>query len=498
MKRWILSFVLVQAQALAKFGEPAAKYIPDILNFLKDEKVDSNVRSGAAQALAKFGEPAAKYIPDILNFLKDEKVDSNVRSGAAKALAEFGESAAKYIPDILNIFKDEQMNPLVRKSAAQVLDNFGEATAKYIPDILIFFRDKSFSSYSSNELKLALNNFGKAGVKYIPDIFNFLKNKKLDQNFKLPLVEALVNFRQLDLEEVVVVLNNLYDPSHSQYKEWRFLTYVAGGGTKEVKTLLTWLGYSQTVPQQLKYDEAKETLEVFLEVWKPTKELRRLRNDLADKIGRIAKDKSFTWKALDISLLQKHHDNLKIAGYNEADTIQRIINNLQFWKWFFITRNIILIHLAIWLTLILIYPTFTPVLAPLFWNLWLRRILGFGYIGLLLTLVPWFRERLLQPFKPLLLADAGLDNFVEQGYFGESYVKVPPGSIPVLDQNQNLLDNTITVVATTESNPEIFRPLSLINPFSKHNILAFVTIINIFLQKQILAKAIANKNKLTK
>ncbi|WP_366914243.1 HEAT repeat domain-containing protein [Mastigocoleus sp. MO_188.B34] len=488
------------AEALAKFGEPAAKYIPNILNLLKDEKVDSSVRSGAAQALGKFGESTAKYIPDIVNILKDEKVSSSVRSGAAEALAKFGEPAAKYIPDILNLLKDEKVDSSVRSGAAQALGKFGESAAKYIPDILNLLKDENVDlHFVRNSAARALSTFGEPEAKYIPDILNLLKDEKVDSYVRSLAAQALGKFGELELKQAVVILNNLYDPSHSEYKQWRFLTYFTGGGTKEVKTLLTWLGYSQTVPQQIKYDEAKETLEIFLEVWKPTKDLRRLRNDLADKIGRIAKDKSVTWKALDISLLQKHHDNLKTAGYNEADTIQRIINNLQFWKWFFIAKDIILIHLAIWLILTLIYPTFTPVLAPLFWNPWLRRILGFGYIGLLLTLVPWSRERLLQPFKPLLLGDAGLDNFVEQGYFGESYVKVPPGSIPVLDQNQNLLDNTITVVATTESNPEIFRPLSLINAFSKRNTFAFVTIINIFLRNRLWRKRSPQKtNSLNK
>ena len=35
----------------------------------------------------------------------------------------------------------------------------------------------------------------------------------------------------------------------------------------------------------------------------------------------------------------------------------------------------------------------------------------------------------MEPFKPSLLADAGLDNFIEQAYFAESFVKVPLSSI---------------------------------------------------------------------
>ncbi|WP_414530192.1 HEAT repeat domain-containing protein [Nodularia chucula] len=48
--------------------------------------MDPIVRSSAAVALGNMGEAATQYIPDILNFLKDEKVDPIVRSRAAEAL----------------------------------------------------------------------------------------------------------------------------------------------------------------------------------------------------------------------------------------------------------------------------------------------------------------------------------------------------------------------------------------------------------------------------
>ena len=248
----------------------------------------------------------------------------------------------------------------------------------------------------------------------------------MSRSVRYGAAQALGNFGQLNLGQAVVVLNNLYDPSHSQFKQWRFLTYFTGGGTEDVKTLLTWLGYpdSRTIPQ-LKHDEAKKTLEVFLKVWQPTEELSRVRKDLAEKIGTVANNKGVTWKLQDITLLQKHYDNLKKIGNNQAYTLRDVINNLEFWKWFFLASQILLVHFALWLSIILLYPKFTQILAPLFWNPWLRKILGFGYIGLLLTCVPWLRRRLLEPFKPLLLADAGLNNFVEQSYFAESFVKVP-------------------------------------------------------------------------
>ena len=132
----------------------------------------------------------------------------------------------------------------------------------------------------------------------------------------------------------------------------------------------------------------------------------------------------------DIVILETHYNNLKKGGYNEADSLQSIIVNLKGWQWFFNARTIILIHATFWLALIFAYPKFPQVQAIFFWNPWVRRILGVGYVGFLLAWIPFFRRKLFEPFKPSLLADAGLDNFNPQTYFPESKVKVPSAEEP--------------------------------------------------------------------
>ncbi|MEH2120783.1 hypothetical protein [Nostoc sp.] len=64
-----------------------------------------------------------------------------------------------------------------------------------------------------------------------------------------------------------------------------------------------------------------------------------------------------------------------------------------------------MIHAAFWLLLIFAYPKFPQVQAIFFWNPWVRRILGVGYVGFLLAWIPFFRRKLFEPFKPSLLAD---------------------------------------------------------------------------------------------
>ncbi|MEH2256949.1 HEAT repeat domain-containing protein, partial [Nostoc sp.] len=376
--------------ALSNFGQAAAQYIPDIANILKDEKVNSSVRGSAAVALSNFGQAAAQYIPDIANILKDEKVNSSVRGGVAEALSKFGQAAAQYIPEILKFLKDEKVDKYVRRSAAEALSNFGQAAAQYIPEIL-----------------------------------KFLKDEKVDSNVRGSAAVALANIKKLELKEVVVILNNIYEPGNSEYLNWRFLTYFLGGGTEEVKTLLKWLGSPQATPDKLTHNEGIKTLNLFLQTWNNSQGLERLRSDLAKQISEVAANKNVFWKWQDINLLQSHYSNLKKVYPTDANAVQLVINNLEYWQWFFKARNIIIIHIAFWLALIFAYPKFPQVQAIFFWNPWVRRILGVGYVGFLLTWFPPFRRKLFEPFKPSLLADAGLDNFYDQSYFPESQVKVP-------------------------------------------------------------------------
>ncbi|OCQ95742.1 PBS lyase, partial [Nostoc sp. MBR 210] len=422
------------AQALGNLGQVAAPYVPDILKFLKDEKVDFTVRGRAAQALGNLGQAAAPYVPDILKFLKDEKVDKYVRRSAAVALGNLGQAAANYVPDIAQILKDEQVDSLVRGSAAEALGNLGQVAANYVPDIAQILKDEKVDNSVRGSAAKALGNLGQAAANYVPDIAQILKDEKVDKYVRGSAAVALGKIRQLKLEEVVVVLNFVYEPNQGKFGSgqdnfefWRFWSYFLGGGDEKVKTLLTWLGRPKAVPEKLEHPQAVKTLEIFRDVWQPSKDLARLQQDLASKIASVARKVS--WQPQDIVLLETHYHNLKNAGYSEVDSLQSAIISLKGWQWFFNARITIISHAAFWLLLIFAYPKFPQVQAIFFWNPWVRRILGVGYVGFLLTWVPFFRRKLFEPFKPSLLADAGLDNFQEQSYFPQSQVKVPSGDI---------------------------------------------------------------------
>ncbi|MEH2420670.1 MAG: HEAT repeat domain-containing protein [Nostoc sp.] len=453
------------ASALGNLGEAAKPYVKDILDFLKDKTVDSNVRYGAASALGNLGEAAKPYVKDILDFLKDKTVASNVRYGAASALGNLGEAAKPYVKHIADILKDKTVEGYVRAGAASALGNLGEAAKPYVKDILDFLKDKTVDStvyfFAASALEnlgeaakpyvkhiadilkdktvegyvragaaSALGNLGEAAKPYVKDILDILKDKTVEDYLRSSAAEALGKIEQLNLNNIVVILDSIYYAGQSEFDQWRFLTYFLGGGTNEVKTLLTWLGFpkTKTIPVSLSHDRGDKTLKIFAQVWEPSQGLARLREDLAKQIAVVAR--KVHWEPQDIVILKTHYKNLKDAGFNEADSLQSVIVNLKGWQWFFNARTIILIHAAFWLALIFAYPKFPQVQAIFFWNPWVRRILGVGYVGFLLAWIPFFRRKLFEPFKPSLLADAGLDNFNPQTYFLESKVKVPSAEEP--------------------------------------------------------------------
>ncbi len=428
---------IAAAYALAQMQ--AKDYAANVAALLKDS--DSGVRSVAAYAL---GQMQAKDIAaNVAALLKDS--DINVRSAAADALGQM--QAKDYAANVAALLKDSDIN--VRSAAADAL---GQMQAKdYAANVAALLKDSN-----SGVPRVAAYALGQMQAKDIAtNVAALLKDS--DSEVRRVAAYALLKLAPQGLPVIVQVLNAVrYYPS--DVIQLRFLAHFIGGGDQNVQTLMQWVGKPKTTPNDLTANQGREIMELFEEAWKLTDSFPELRQELAQQIAVVAD--LVRWQAQDIALLERHYQNLKHGNYRQADTVQRVINNLEFWKWFFLARNIILIHLAIWLTLILAYPTFTQILAPLFWNPWVRRILGFGYIGLLLTWVPWLRHRLLQPFKPLLLADAGLDNFVEQAYFAESFVKVPRGSSPPLTPPRHRRVHTSLHRLQKSSDPPKSTPLA--------------------------------------
>jgi hypothetical protein len=361
----------VRLEAARKLGEyqlddpkSLIKNYQDLVDKLAQQLEDKDpvARNAATRTLGQM--QAKEQAPKLVELLKDS--DVSVRSAAASALGQM--QAKQYAPKLVELLKDSDPNG--DYAAAYAL---GLMQAKeYAPKLVELLKDSDPSVRSAAALTL-----GQMQAKeYAPKLVDLLKDS--DPNVSYAAAQAL---GQMQAKEYAPKLVDLLKDSDSD------VNYAVVSALGEMR--------------------AKE--------YAPKPE----------QIAVVANEVS--WKPQDFGLLNTHYKNLKADKDNstQAASVQSVINNLEFWKWFFKARNTILIHAAFWLALIFAYPKFPQVQAIFFWNPWVRKILGVGYVGFLLTWVPYLRRKLFEPFKPSLLADAGLDNFDDHTYFPESIVKLP-------------------------------------------------------------------------
>jgi len=90
------------------------------------------------------------------------------------------------------------------------------------------------------------------------------------------------------------------------------------------------------------------------------------------------------------------------------------------------------IQISLWLLLLYVYPYSRQVQALFFWNPWIRRTFGLGYVDVVLIVVPAFRRRLFLPFRESLVPRRLLANYPEKAHYK---------SAEVLESRNGLLPN---------------------------------------------------------
>ncbi|MEH2356878.1 HEAT repeat domain-containing protein [Nostoc sp.] len=396
--------------AIKALGQMQAKeQIPKLVQLLEDSQ--GVIRDAAVKALGQM--QAKEQAPLVAKLLKEDP-ETYIHKAAVEALGQM--QAKEQAPLVAKLLKNPDGG--VRGAAVKAL---GQMQAKeQAPQVAKLLKEDPDSGVRG----AAAEALGQMQAKeQAPQLILLLKEDP-DSGVRGAAAEALIKLGQQDLPVVVQVLDSVHSYP-SEVGQIRFVAHFLGGGKPQVETLMQWVGKPKMRPEKPTHDQGVEVMEVFKETWKHFDSLPELRRELAEQISEVAAKKKIIWKAQDINLLKTHYSNLKKINSTHADTLQSVINNVEYWQWFFKANNTILIHAAFWLALIFAYPKFPQVQAIFFWNPWVRRILGVGYVGFLLTWFPPFRRKLFEPFKPSLLADAGLDNFYEQSYFPESKVKVP-------------------------------------------------------------------------
>jgi HEAT repeat protein len=235
--------------------------------------------------------------------------------------------------------------------------------------------------------------------------------------------ELLSPFPDKNLELVLTVLKDIYD--NSTRKDYiRYNAHLFAERDENATIIAKWLGEpgisTPDLLATLSNNESRiDVLKAFRKAWDFSDIGSKLRNDLARNITAVLNDLSVNIKdESTIVLLSEIRDELSKRNYQSAVTAFDVkITDISKHNKASIGLGILLSQLTFWILLLLAYPHYPIIQSIFFWNPWVRRIVGLGYIGFLLTWVPSLRRILFRPFTDNLLVDANLESFNDDDYF---------------------------------------------------------------------------------
>ena len=413
------------AIALVQSGAKDAA-VPPLLQILNDETVENDLRFQTALILVQLGEKDAvmptlvKFanynfgsepiaaglelgrlgvkhaaVAPLLRVLNDRAEDGDLRGKAALDLAQLGEKDAA-LPALLKLANDSTTHYRLLLPVAQALNQLGARDAA-VSTLLKFFTDSN--SNPDDDLSMeAVKMVGQLGPPIIPPIVRFLA----------PLLERTYG--------------------HSdEIGRLRLYAHLLGRGEPHAEIVIACLG--ENVPESCNLEklfgsQAHEYLNVFREVWESStpSSTPQLHIDLAKRIAELAQlgglhpENTRTMEYLKGQFAQQ---GPTYALYETALIDALKPSPLRWWKW--PVRGLAM-QALFWAALILVYPRSPTVQAIFFWNPWVRKITGLGWVGFSLTWVPFLRNRLLSPFGDSLLADADLANLKREEYYPDSLV----------------------------------------------------------------------------
>ncbi|EKQ69795.1 HEAT repeat-containing protein [Leptolyngbyaceae cyanobacterium JSC-12] len=363
------------AYGLSTAAVEADVAVPILLETLQEK--DAAVRGAAAYALRRSGTKAKVVIPALVKALEDR--NASARSNAAIALAEIEADTGMAIPALVKALKDE--NAAVRSYAAYALSKYDDTYRVAIPGLVAALSDK-YAHVRANAA-YGIRAIGVEDKTAIAPLIKLLKDK--NTSVRSSAAYALGLFSTEPNAVLPVLIDTLKDSNFEVRKSAsRSLITIAAEQSANATTM----------PQ------TDEALKVVTSI-KQALATPALKNDAYIEEYRESVERSLE------SLQHKRQlFLLKSVG-----------------QWVAAGKEVWLAHAAFWLALILVYPKSPQVQAIFFWNPWMRKLMGLGYVGFALTWVPFLRRKLFEPFRASLLADAGLENFKPSAYFKQSTVK---------------------------------------------------------------------------
>ena len=383
---------------------------PLVARLLEDE--NQVVVFYALMTLKKMGKAAAEQAVEISKYL--DNTNPELRVKAVEAIGAMQEAGAEYAPKIAKLLIGEDRE--IRLAALEALGAMGKAAGE---DAYAETRRLLVDDNWKIRLK-ALTALGAMGGSSL-DIANMLADG--DEDVRDAAVEVLESKGGLKQKrDILLILNGQY--KIPQFADTlTFYAYYFAGGDKKINTLVKWLTMD---PRQTRPSLEGPEIEIFLDAWDPEILHYEVLEKLANCISYLTRE--VKWKKSDQKTLENAEKKLRGLNFDDqADVVkhklEEIERNQVLIKYGVNLLGVVGVHVLFWLTLINLYPRSLGVQSFFFWTPWARRLFGFGYVGIILSNIPYFRTKLFAPFKDSLISSAALDAFDEQTYFDKSNVR---------------------------------------------------------------------------
>ncbi|MDB9527930.1 HEAT repeat domain-containing protein [Oscillatoria sp. CS-180] len=388
--------------------------VPVLIKILKSDE-SSDVRWRAADALERIEGDASQIAPPLMEALSSDESEP-VRWKAAEALGRIEGDASQIVPALMEALKSDE-NSKVRASAADALGSMEGDASQIVPALMEALKDDESPNVRSGAAWILLRIEGDTR-QITAALMEALKDDE-SPNVRDSVANVL-GYIEGDTRQITAALMEALKDDESSDVRWRAASALVSmeGDASEIAPILV---------EALQSDENSFA-----------------RERVADALGRISFNAQSSLESLSDIELSQIINTLKTAvmiaetqeGISSQQVeaiqvpLQALIREQDSRRLKRIARPTVSIfgtHLLFWLTLIGLYPRYPWVQAIFFWNPWVRRIAGAGYVGPALAWIPFLRAKLFSPFQASLLADAELENFSPGVYFAASEV-IPKGT----------------------------------------------------------------------
>lgn len=383
-----------QFDALAKCGASA---VPALIEALKES--DQEVRWRSAYALGLIGPESQLAIQPLIQALSEASNSSQVRSTVAISLGDIQSDDEVVVSALLKALQGDP-DDKVRAGAAYSLGAIRTPHRDVVLELINILdtpNDEEVQRFAARALgQIAEQERNSVQPYASPTLIRVIRSSNQYQSVLVESTYALGAIKETSDDAIEVLI----DAFNSQ-------------------------------PSELRISSA-EALAIIAEFLNAQANIQRDIEMALPVVAKIQAELGEPELNSDPRIRQSQ-EAVAIALQN-LQTKQKVLLNEQIMAWLAVGRSLWLAHAVFWLLLVFVYPKSRPIQAIFFWNPWVRKIFGLGYVTFCLTWIPFLRQRLFEPFQNDLLADARLESFNPDAYFPNAQVAVESDSPDKLEE----------------------------------------------------------------